>query len=405
MGRVLVHLVVLSTASAWKLSSGGEEAHDSTLSPHESAIPGGVENARDRRRELWLFFASSCDGWSVSLPACPALYPLLTVPRCPLTRSDHSTCAVGASCDNQCNGCDGSCDHSCDFGGTFMTQFSCDAECDDLCDRSCDTGCDSCTRYSYSSCDFGCDTGCSACPSGKYSAASTSLVARAPWPSRQTAQHKGASCRRTRNTHRLRTTTRHHTPTNGVRSQARERTFAILAVPSRRPRARRARSARVITATRSPRAPRPPTGYVRSNHLDRRCRHHRRRYHRRHRVHHSRRPRRRRRQTGRRRRRRRHRSRPLPLTSAAPQAPAGRMATTRNMPSLKLMVRRCLRTPAPRPVSVGRGPTSTPRRAVGPRVTYSRSPTTAPCVQPLGRASAAWPSTTTCTAPTWASSA
>ena len=48
MDRVLVHLVMLSTASAWKLSSGGEEyeAHDSTLSPHESAIPGGRRTTR-----------------------------------------------------------------------------------------------------------------------------------------------------------------------------------------------------------------------------------------------------------------------------------------------------------------------------------------------------------------------
>ena len=68
MGRVLVHLVMLSTASAWKLSSGGEEAHDSTLSPplspHDSAITGEADSARNRRR-----LASSCDtGWYVSPP-------------------------------------------------------------------------------------------------------------------------------------------------------------------------------------------------------------------------------------------------------------------------------------------------------------------------------------------------
>ena len=64
MGRELVHLVMLSTASAWKLSSGGEEAHDSTLSPHESAITGEADSARNRRR-----LASNCDtGWYVSPP-------------------------------------------------------------------------------------------------------------------------------------------------------------------------------------------------------------------------------------------------------------------------------------------------------------------------------------------------
>ena len=64
MDRVLVHLVMLSTASAWKLSSGGEEAHDSTLSPHESAITGEADSARNRRR-----LASGCNAdWSVSPP-------------------------------------------------------------------------------------------------------------------------------------------------------------------------------------------------------------------------------------------------------------------------------------------------------------------------------------------------
>eukprot|EP00964_Phaeocystis_antarctica_P034616 scaffold19719_cov59-Phaeocystis_antarctica.AAC.2 len=65
---------------------------------------------------------------------------------------------------------------------------------------------------------------------------------------------------------------------------------------------------------------------------------------------------------------------------------------------------RLLGAPAPQPAWVDRGPTSTPRRAIGPRATSSRSPTTAPRAPTLAWASAPWPSTTTCTAPPWASS-
>ena len=67
---MLVHLaMMLSEVSGWVLPSD-EKAHDSPLSSHESAITGEVESARDRRR-----LASSCVGWSVSLPRL--LSPLL----------------------------------------------------------------------------------------------------------------------------------------------------------------------------------------------------------------------------------------------------------------------------------------------------------------------------------------
>eukprot|EP00964_Phaeocystis_antarctica_P132918 scaffold97070_cov54-Phaeocystis_antarctica.AAC.1 len=75
------------------------------------------------------------------------------------------------------------------------------------------------------------------------------------------------------------------------------------------------------------------------------------------------------------------------------------------MPSQRQTAGRRPVTPAPRPVLTGRGPTSTPRRAVEVWTTSSRSSTTDSCAPPLAKASAPWPSTTTCTAPTWASSA
>ena len=67
---MLVHLaMMLSTVNGWVLPPDGK-AHDSPLSPHESAITGEVDGARDRRR-----LASGCDGWSVSPPRLSFLSP------------------------------------------------------------------------------------------------------------------------------------------------------------------------------------------------------------------------------------------------------------------------------------------------------------------------------------------
>ena len=69
MGRVLVLLAMLSTASGWKLPSEQSAAPEMTITGevHESPITGGVDGARDRRR-----LATGCNGWCV-LPAPPVL--------------------------------------------------------------------------------------------------------------------------------------------------------------------------------------------------------------------------------------------------------------------------------------------------------------------------------------------
>ena len=88
-----------------------------------------------------------------------------------------------SSCDESCNAdCNDSCDGSCDgfFGGDCdYCDHGCDSACDSYCDDSCDTNCNG-------GCDSLCNSGCPACSSGEYGAASKSLVARAPWLSRQT---------------------------------------------------------------------------------------------------------------------------------------------------------------------------------------------------------------------------
>ena len=81
MGRVLVLLAMLSTASGWKLpqseapemamASTGEP-HEATMDaitgePHESPITGGVDGARDRRR-----LASGCTSGSDCDAGCAA---------------------------------------------------------------------------------------------------------------------------------------------------------------------------------------------------------------------------------------------------------------------------------------------------------------------------------------------
>ena len=103
VGRVLIHIAMLSTASGWKLTPDEEEAG---FSPDAPMITGGVSGARDRRR-----LASNCD----------------------------------SDCDDSCDtGCDEHCDwfgHSCDN--------SCDENCDDGCDGSCNAGCSACSSGNY----------------------------------------------------------------------------------------------------------------------------------------------------------------------------------------------------------------------------------------------------------------
>ena len=74
MGRVLVHLAMLSTASGWSLPSLSRGEEDvAPLSSHESTVTGEeVGRARDRRRLV----GSSCDAWSVS-PRPHLSFPLL----------------------------------------------------------------------------------------------------------------------------------------------------------------------------------------------------------------------------------------------------------------------------------------------------------------------------------------
>ena len=115
VGRVLIHIAMLSTVSGWKLPDDEEAG----FSPHAPMITGGVSSARDRRR-----LASNCD----------------------------------SDCNDSCNdGCTNSCDGCCD---NVFGWGSCDCECDDTCTGGCD-----------GSCDGSCDAGCRACSSGNYGAA------------------------------------------------------------------------------------------------------------------------------------------------------------------------------------------------------------------------------------------
>ena len=184
VGRVLILIAMLSTASGWKLPSN---------------------DARDRRRLV----ASDCDAdWCAARPARAS--PRLRN-RCLLVHSGqcYSTCASTG-----CGGCDWSCDESCDWFG-----------------ESCDTcnGCDGCCNGYVTcsggdpSCDSSCDDNCPACPSGQYGTASMSLVARVPLRSRQAA-HARARGSAPAITHR---------PYGArARAQVRARRFATRAAPS-----------------------------------------------------------------------------------------------------------------------------------------------------------------------------
>ena len=134
VGRVLVHLAMLSTANGWMLPPK-EEADVTLFSSHASTM-GGVGEMRDRRR-LW--DASSCDGWCASPPPCLS-FPPLRNPAAPLARSDGQTCETVR---NSCN-CDdffgGGCD--CDSPDTQRCSYT----------TSCDSSCNSCY---YADCNAG----------------------------------------------------------------------------------------------------------------------------------------------------------------------------------------------------------------------------------------------------------
>ena len=93
VGRVLVHLAMLSTASGWMIPLE-EEVDEHFFSPHacsstsdtqqpflvacdlfssQASTMSGVGQTRDRRR-LW--DASNCDGWCASPPYCLSFPPL-----------------------------------------------------------------------------------------------------------------------------------------------------------------------------------------------------------------------------------------------------------------------------------------------------------------------------------------
>ena len=130
MGRVLVHLAMLSTASGWELPQRSAPETTFTGEAHESPSTGGVDGPRDRRR-----LASGC------------------------------------------NGCYEAWDRSC--------------ECDALTFWGAPTSCECDGKSNH--CDWDCNSGCGSCPSGQYGAASTSLVARVPLRSRQAAHARAPS--------------------------------------------------------------------------------------------------------------------------------------------------------------------------------------------------------------------
>ena len=102
VGRVLIHIAMLSTASGWKLPDDEEAG----FSPqHAPMITDGVSSARDRRQLAW-------------------------------------------ACDGNCESCDSGCDGSCDFFGGSCDN-DCDESCDGVCNGSCDSGCSACPVGKY----------------------------------------------------------------------------------------------------------------------------------------------------------------------------------------------------------------------------------------------------------------
>ena len=158
VGRMLVHLAMLSTASGWMLPLKEEvEEHffsshacSSTsdtqrpllvacdlFSPHASTM-SGVSETRDRR-QLWDADVRYCNGWCASPPPCLS-FPPLRNPAAPLARSDGQTCETVR---NSCN-CDdffgGGCD--CDSPDTQHCSYttSCDSNCNTCYLADCNAG-------------------------------------------------------------------------------------------------------------------------------------------------------------------------------------------------------------------------------------------------------------------------
>ena len=161
VGRVLVHLAMLSTVSGWMLPLKEEvEEHffsshacSSTsdtqrpllvacdlFSPHASTM-SGVSETRDRR-QLWDADVRYCNGWCASPPPCLS-FPPLRNPAAPLARSDGQTCETVR---NSCN-CDdffgGGCD--CDSPDTQRCSYT----------TSCDSNCNTCYLADYNAGKYG----------------------------------------------------------------------------------------------------------------------------------------------------------------------------------------------------------------------------------------------------------
>ena len=154
MGRVLVHLAMLSTASGWQLPQ--------SMAPEET-ITGEAHGGVDRRR-----LASGCNGdWYVR-PHARASPPCLTL--LPSLVRSGSYCA-------DCPGGDTCCDvgaytnTSCDKSGFFSCGFEGSCGCDND-PTSCNCDGWSTHEAGHSTCTTGCTSGCGACPSNSYGTAS-----------------------------------------------------------------------------------------------------------------------------------------------------------------------------------------------------------------------------------------
>ena len=151
MGRVLVHLAMLSTASGWQLPQ--------SMAPEET-ITGEAHGGVDRRR-----LASACNGGWYVRPHARASPPCLTLLPS-LVRS--GTYGTSCACDSAAYHTSGCCD--CDdwaFGG------GCDCDCNNYHAAS-SCACDGTATHAagHSTCTTGCTSGCGACPSNSYGTAS-----------------------------------------------------------------------------------------------------------------------------------------------------------------------------------------------------------------------------------------
>ena len=146
MGRVLVHLAMLSTASGWQLPQ--------SMAPEET-ITGEAHGGVDRRR-----LASACNGGWYVRPHARASPPCLT-----LLPSLVRSGTYGTSCE-----CD-STNPSCDEHGFFSCGFDGSCGCDND-PTSCNCDGWSTHEAGHSTCTTGCTSGCGACPSNSYGTAS-----------------------------------------------------------------------------------------------------------------------------------------------------------------------------------------------------------------------------------------